>query len=348
MRTFPSFLATVLLNTVLLNTALLIQACSPATPDVTALPSLPAVPSSTATPGLVAATPTAVPSPTATATALPCDPLVEPYCLVDGHFLLAYPLAGVYPDPGYLYGTTQNGLRDPHHGLDFDAASGTPVLAAAAGEVIFAGRASESHRYGPPLWSDRGFYGNLILLQHDLPGVEGPFFTLYGHLSGVDVQPGQVVRAGERIGAVGATGSAIGSHLHFEVRQGGDTYADNRNPLLWLPPPPERGVLLGRMLDSRGQPLYRDAELQRLQSDPGVECSLSLPRDPAGARYALQAYDRRNDGKFPVGLDPLWQETFVLGNLPPGCYRLAALGGLFERAVRIEAGRLTLVTFQVE
>ena len=84
-----------------------------------------------------------------------------------------------------------------HTGVDFAAAKGTRVLAAADGQVVSAG------------W--RGGYGNAIELRHG-----GGVTTLYGHLSGFarGVRAGSRVRQGEPIGFVGATGYATGAHLH--------------------------------------------------------------------------------------------------------------------------------------
>ena len=86
--------------------------------------------------------------------------------------------------------------------IDLPAPTGTPVVAAADGEVVYAGDGI------------RG-YGNLVVLQHP-----GDLLTVYAHNSALFVAQGQAVRAGERIAAVGQTGRATGPHLHFEVRQG--------------------------------------------------------------------------------------------------------------------------------
>jgi len=87
-----------------------------------------------------------------------------------------------------------------HTGIDFPARSGAPVLAGRAGIVTFAG------------W-DSGGYGNLVVVRHR-PGVR----TFYAHLSRLRVRKGARVRAGDRLGAVGATGFATGPHLHLELR----------------------------------------------------------------------------------------------------------------------------------
>lgn len=88
-----------------------------------------------------------------------------------------------------------------HPGLDLAAKTGSPVYSAGGGSVAYAG------------WSDLG-YGNVIVIDH------GGTYTLYGHLSEIDVQCGQQVGGGEVIGDVGSTGHSSGPHLHFEVRDG--------------------------------------------------------------------------------------------------------------------------------
>ena len=89
-----------------------------------------------------------------------------------------------------------------HTGVDIGAAAGSGVYAASDGEVFSA--------------SWRGGYGQCIILLHG-----GGMSTLYGHLSRILVSPGQRVRRGQLIGAVGSTGLATGPHLHFEVRRNG-------------------------------------------------------------------------------------------------------------------------------
>jgi murein DD-endopeptidase MepM/ murein hydrolase activator NlpD len=86
-----------------------------------------------------------------------------------------------------------------HTGVDFPAPTGTPVLAARAGVVTVT------------RWLHG--YGNTVALKHTL-GVS----TVYAHLSAILVKPGDRVAAGQPIARVGASGSATGPHLHFEVR----------------------------------------------------------------------------------------------------------------------------------
>ena len=123
-------------------------------------------------------TPSPIPQPTRFVT-----PATSDYCIVDGHFLFSRPIDPPGKDDvesTYRYGSTQNDLREPHHGVEFANPSGTPVLAAADGEVVFAGSDDES---GLSPWPD--FYGNAVVIKHSFGGQD--VFTLYGHLSKIDV-----------------------------------------------------------------------------------------------------------------------------------------------------------------
>ncbi|MBE9003577.1 peptidoglycan DD-metalloendopeptidase family protein [Fortiea sp. LEGE XX443] len=91
------------------------------------------------------------------------------------------------------------GDRRFHAGTDLGAPMGTPILAAAKGQVDTAG------------WA--GGYGLTVILTHSSAQQ-----TLYGHMSEIFVQPGQIVEPGMVIGRVGSTGNSTGPHLHFEVR----------------------------------------------------------------------------------------------------------------------------------
>lgn len=92
-----------------------------------------------------------------------------------------------------------SGTRAVHEGIDFNAETGTPVYAAAAGVVAVA-------EFHPE-------YGNVIDIDHG----DG-LTSRYAHLSKSLVKPGQIIGRGEQIGNVGSTGRSTGSHLHFEVR----------------------------------------------------------------------------------------------------------------------------------
>jgi len=106
----------------------------------------------------------------------------------------------VWPVQGRI---TQNWIWY-HPGIDIANKSLPPVLAADAGTVTVAG------------WPDNYGYGNRIVIDHG-NGTK----TLYAHLSGINVIPGQTVRRGDVIGRMGSTGRSTGPHLHFEIIRGG-------------------------------------------------------------------------------------------------------------------------------
>ena len=113
-----------------------------------------------------------------------------------------------------LFGEKRGSARHP--GIDFDGDTGDRVVAAAAGTVAMAGPAPAGY----------SGYGTIVVLDHG-----GGVQTLYAHLSKTRVSAGMAVLAGEDIGAIGTTGVVTGSHLHFEVRQGGAPV----DPRPWLP-----------------------------------------------------------------------------------------------------------------
>ena len=126
-----------------------------------------------------------------------------------GRFM--WPVAGVITSP---YGSRMHPILRrliSHHGIDFGAASGTPIYAPDHGEVIYAG------------WY--GGYGKVVIIDHG-----GDITTLFGHTSSYVVDAGTRVRKGQVIAYVGSTGMSTGPHLHFEVRRNGGAI----NPMTYL------------------------------------------------------------------------------------------------------------------
>ncbi|HEX9049056.1 MAG TPA: M23 family metallopeptidase [Anaeromyxobacter sp.] len=172
----------------------------PAGPTATPI----ATPTSTAT-ATSAASPTPKPASTAPSTpAISPPPRASAGPREDAR--LAWPLQGV------LYGRYGVRAGHRHDGIDIAAPEGTPVLAAGAGTVIYAG--------------EQAGYGALVILKH-----EGGLVTLYAHNSKLLVGEGERVRRGQPIARVGESGRTSGPHLHFEVREG----TRPKNPLLFLP-----------------------------------------------------------------------------------------------------------------
>ncbi len=94
------------------------------------------------------------------------------------------------------------GMQSMHEGIDFPAGTGTPIVAAASGKVVFAD------------WHPQ--YGKMIEIDHG-----NGLVSRYAHASVLLVKEGDLVVAGQRIAAVGTTGRSTGPHLHFEVRLNG-------------------------------------------------------------------------------------------------------------------------------
>ena len=121
------------------------------------------------------------------------------------------PLNGMVTSP---YGTRRllNGkLKSYHGGVDFRAATGTPIHAANTGIVCLA--------------KNLFYSGNIVILDHG-----SGLFTTYAHLSHIDVTPGRLVEKGQVIGLAGATGRVSGPHLHWGIKVNGV----NVNPLHML------------------------------------------------------------------------------------------------------------------
>lgn len=125
---------------------------------------------------------------------------------VDG-LPVPYPVGSHFGfSPDYFAGTRY------HTGVDIPAPTGTPVVNVMSGQVTFAGYSSSG-------------YGYLVVVENG--GVQ----SFYGHLSRIDVQVGQIVEAGQVVGASGNTGMSTGPHLHWEVRVNGTPV----DPLQFIP-----------------------------------------------------------------------------------------------------------------
>ncbi|NEQ25410.1 MAG: peptidoglycan DD-metalloendopeptidase family protein [Microcoleus sp. SIO2G3] len=170
--------------------------------------------------------------------------------------------AYMWPAQGHI---TQ-GFSATHEGLDIAGASGTPIVAAASGEVTFAS------------WGDDGL-GNSIELQHSDGSV-----TVYGHNKRLLVRKGQPVSQGQIIAEMGTTGNSTGSHLHFEVYPDGFQAAD---PFPRLPP-----LVSGRIPPLPPQPVANAPEPTaskpttpaRVQPQPPLERNRQAAQSPIIAR----------------------------------------------------------------
>lgn len=294
----------------------------------TAVPS--STPTSTLTPTL---TPTLTQTPTPTKTLTPTltlTPTITPTLAPVALLVLARPISrsGVdYVDRSYPYASTARGNWEVHHGVEFQNPRGTPVLATAPGTIYYAGDDSET-LFGPY----KGYYGNLVVIQHDFKSPDGMgVFTLYGHLDRVEVETGQRVATGDHVGNIGATGIAVGPHLHFEVRlDNPHDFSATRNPELWLIPYPQHGVIAGRITNKQGNLQHELAlQIRRANRATVYRDVWSYVDDPL------------------INSDNLWHENFALGDVPEGDYDVVVgdrNGRIrFKQTITVKSGDITFV-----
>ncbi|WP_413451294.1 M23 family metallopeptidase [Georgenia phoenicis] len=121
------------------------------------------------------------------------------------------------------YGTRQNpfgGAAQSHYGVDLAAPLDTPIHAVADGVVTYVGQGRA------------GRSSMLIIIKHEIE--DQTVYTWYNHMyaSGLYVEPGETVEAGQVIAGVGSNGNSTGPHLHLEVHT--DDQLSTVNPLSWL------------------------------------------------------------------------------------------------------------------
>lgn len=148
-----------------------------------------------------------------------------------------------------------------HAGIDLAAPRGTPIVAPAAGTVVFAGVYPLGR--SPAWWR----YGNLVAVAHG-----DRYLTLFGHCGELKVAAGQAVRRGEVLATVGSSGWSLSPHLHYEVRRrgagaGGGGALVPVNPLIYILDrrwPDEERLLARAMEPARGyEPLPPDLDRQQ-------------------------------------------------------------------------------------
>ena len=315
----------------LITLSLLLAACQSAeTPvdDPTATP----LPEATATVEVQLPTPT----PTATLEPTPAFPpdlnCGEAFCQAQWVGLLERPIgpgANQFIDLTYAYASTANGALDPHHGVEFLNEFGVPVLAAQDGEVVFAGT-----DYPDSLGPYAGFYGNVVVIRHAGLFEGRDVYTLYAHMSENLVETGQIVAVGEQIGAVGMTGIATGTHLHFEVRLDENDYFKTTNPSLWFSP-------VDRINGGEGAALAGLAvNLQDLPIDQMI-LTLELLDADGNATQWFYPVTYYTYGSNP---NPVTGENFGISDLPPGNYKLSYItGALHTKFFTLEPGSLGLI-----
>jgi murein DD-endopeptidase MepM/ murein hydrolase activator NlpD len=212
-----------------------------------------------------------------------------------------------------------------HHGIDFPNETGTPILAATSGMVIHAG----------PLPSPRdgvNYYGNTVIIWHDWQWQGRNVYTLYAHTLELFVEVGDYVQQGQLIAGVGASGEVSGPHLHLEVRVGQNSYNHTRNPLLWLAPYEGWGTLAGRFVDRQNRSIQ------------GATITV-IPHTVNTTRRTTRTYMSNL-----VNSDEIWNENFVVADLPAGRYEvlLNVADRTFRRIVELKPGQTNFIVVQAD
>ena len=208
--------------------------------------------------------PEATPTPEPEATPSPKPEQVPGYQVAEtdrnGDFL--------WPVPGY--GTVSQGYdATKHTGIDISAEQGVAVIAAADGTV------SHVQTWDGSTTTGDQSYGNMVQITH-----ADERTTLYAHLSKVLVSSGDSVSAGETIGYVGDTGNADGAHLHFEVRQSGQT-VDPR-PFITGGNPEDPQKKFEELLEKYGGYIAEDGQLRTLDGREAIDMPLAEIEAEAG------------------------------------------------------------------
>lgn len=213
-----------------------------------------------------------------------------------------------------------------HHGIDMPNPIGQTVRAAGSGTIAWAG----------PGFQDSPAYGNVVVIQHDFGYNGQPLFTLYAHLEAVLAVAGQLVNRGDPIGLIGNSGRVSGPHVHFEVRVGENRYGATYNPLLWMVPYVGHGVIAGRVLGPRGD-LLQDQTVTIRDWRTGL-----VVQSTTTYIYLENASD--------VNADPLWQENFVVGDIPVGRYEVISNidGTRTSQLVEVLEGLTTFAELSLE
>ncbi len=239
------------------------------------------------------------------------------------HFYFTRPVAvesGGWNSSNFEYGIGNEDPSSPHTGLDIKLPIGTSIYAAGSGTVVWAG-------YGLYLSSkdSNDPYGFAIAIRHDFGYKGETLYTVYGHLSQINVRRGQKVEMGQLIGLSGNTGISTAPHLHYEVRLGLNDFFSSVNPELWTVPPEGTGVLVGRMTTTIGQKLL------------GQEIAIK------NLTTGITTYDRSYTSTEIIGSDSYYDENIVFSDLEAGEYRIYVpyVGYEFYLWVTVRPGTIT-------
>ena len=259
------------------------------------------------------------------------------------HFWFARPIDSDAINYGLFYypfgSDGPDDLWRVHHGIDMANPVGESVRAAGSGTVLWAADGFRVELPDGTITETTYSYGNTVLIQHDFGYRGEPIYTLYAHLSAILVTRGQRVATGDIIGLVGDTGIVSGSHVHFEVRVGRNSWYATRNPQLWMVPYTGHGVIAGRVIGPDGDVLD-DQDISIIDRATGrvVQTTASYVRA-----------DTNRDRISDITPDDVWQENFAVGDIPEGRYRVVTRidGTPVSQIVDVFEGTTTFVELKL-
>jgi murein DD-endopeptidase MepM/ murein hydrolase activator NlpD len=246
------------------------------------------------------------------------------------HFYFARPISADqvnWPLADYRYG----GIffeSVVHTGVDIDAEESAPIVASGPGTVVWVGWGLFTETPG----NDRDPYGLAVVIRHDFGYNNQKLYTAYAHMSKTLATLGQHVETGDLIGLVGSTGATTGPHVHFEVRLGENSFHYTLNPELWIAPPQGWGILAGRVMDTKGNPMSHKEVLLRSEE--------------TNKSYIVKTYGSGG----AINPDPYYNENLALGDLPAGIYKVLISYEKDKKPlqtwVEIFPGQVSYFTFQ--
>jgi murein DD-endopeptidase MepM/ murein hydrolase activator NlpD len=254
--------------------------------------------------------------------------------ITETHFWMSKPLppgiGRILTNQRFPYGWDENGRLLLHTGVDTAEDLGTPLLAVADGTVVVA-QSDYSAWYG---WRC-DWYGHLVVIELDERWQDQPVYALYGHVLNLQVQAGDRVERGQQVAEIGIGGAATNPHLHFEVRVGANEFANTRNPILWLDPGPDRGVIAGRLVDPEGRPWQ------------GVPLALVNDEDQS---EIFPTWSYLGDPQNLMNPDEGWAENFVFSDIRAGNYHVITQiqGVEYQVPVQLIPGEVAVVEIVTE
>jgi murein DD-endopeptidase MepM/ murein hydrolase activator NlpD len=252
---------------------------------------------------------------------------ISPY----DHFFFVRPIAADqinWPVADYRYGGVFFGRNIVHTGVDIPSPEGTPIMAAGPGTVTWTGWGLFRETPG----DDTDPYGLAVAIRHDFGYNDQQLYTIYAHMSEMNVIVGQRVETGEVIGLVGSTGATTGPHVHFEVRLSGNSFFYTYNPELWIAPPQGWGVLAARVMDTKGRVIN--------------SFEVTVQSEQTKRTFAARTY---GDGGA-INPDAYYNENLVLADLPAGIYKISFRyeDKIRQTWVEVFPGQVTYFTFTGE